>query len=80
MAANEKHDERVAHDEHLGNIGDDAVVNAMEATSIANGAIQATYPIFSLSMMRLYGCLLIGYFCATMNGFDGSVMGFVATL
>ncbi|OBT41770.1 hypothetical protein VE00_07965 [Pseudogymnoascus sp. WSF 3629] len=75
MAANEKHDKLVAHDERLGNIGDDAVVNAMEATSIANGAIQATYPIFSLSMMRLYSCLLIGYLCATMNGFDGSVMG-----
>jgi hypothetical protein len=27
------------------------------------------------SMFRLYGCLLISYFCGCLNGFDGSLMG-----
>jgi hypothetical protein len=79
MATNEKPSERVEHDERSNNLEDHANVTAMEATSIANGAIQATYPILSLGMLRLYSCLLVGYLCATMNGFDGSVMGFVAT-
>ena len=27
------------------------------------------------SMFRLYGCLLISYFCGCLNGYDGSLMG-----
>jgi len=27
------------------------------------------------SMFRLYGCLLVAYFCGCLNGYDGSLMG-----
>lgn len=36
--------------------------------------------LFSRQYIRLYLCCFIVYFCSTMNGFDGSLMGSVYTL
>lgn len=52
--------------------------NVEEAVEIATGAYGKKYSLWTLSMLRLYGCLLIGYLCATVNGFDGAVMGYVS--
>ena len=51
--------------------------NVEEAIGIATGAERKSYSLWTLSMLRLYSCLLVGYLCATVNGFDGSVMGYV---
>ncbi|KAK1088521.1 hypothetical protein LTR33_000516 [Friedmanniomyces endolithicus] len=32
-------------------------------------------PIFNLTTLRLFGCLLLGFMCQTCNGFDGSLFG-----
>ena len=53
-------------------------VNVEEAVEIAEGVDQTKYSLWTWSMFRLYGCLLIGYLCATVNGFDGAVMGYEA--
>lgn len=50
-------------------------VNIDEAAELANGVGNMKSSLWTLSMIRLYGCLLIGYLCATVNGFDGAVMG-----
>lgn len=79
MVTDEKSSKGKDHVEvHDDTLEDRANVGAFEAATIATGALEASYPLFSLGMIRLYGCLLIGYFCATMNGFDGSVMGFAS--
>jgi hypothetical protein len=57
--------------------GDPHGITAVEATMIADEVVHNKPSPFTLGMLRLYGCLLIGYLCATMNGFDGAVMGSV---
>jgi hypothetical protein len=52
-------------------------VDVVEATAIADSALAVKPSLWTKSMLRLYGCLLIGYLCATTNGFDGAVMGLV---
>lgn len=52
-------------------------VTVEEATLIADGVEHAHPSPWTPSMFRLYICLLVGYLCATTNGFDGAVMGFV---
>jgi hypothetical protein len=75
MGHNEK-SHVVHHDDHHDLNGD---VSVEEAAIIADGAAHIKPSPWTLSMLRLYGCLLIGYLCATTNGFDGAVMGFVAS-
>ncbi|KAJ5771387.1 lactose permease [Penicillium nucicola] len=50
-------------------------VDVDEAAELATGVGDAKPSLWTTSMFRLYGCLLIGYLCATVNGFDGAVMG-----
>ncbi|KAJ6030978.1 lactose permease [Penicillium herquei] len=50
-------------------------INVDEAAELANDVGNIKPSLWTLSMLRLYGCLLIGYLCATVNGFDGAVMG-----
>ncbi|KAL3496074.1 putative MFS monosaccharide transporter [Aspergillus germanicus] len=42
---------------------------------IADVVQEGKYSPWTPSMFRLYGCLLVAFFCATINGYDGSVMG-----
>lgn len=46
-----------------------------EAVQLAHDVTDVQYKPFTLSMFRLYGCLLIAYLCGCLNGFDGSLMG-----
>ncbi|CAK7220632.1 hypothetical protein SBRCBS47491_004254 [Sporothrix bragantina] len=46
-----------------------------DAAMIADGVENIKVSPWTISMLRLYGCLLVGYLCACMNGYDGSVMG-----
>ncbi|GAM36615.1 hypothetical protein TCE0_018r05833 [Talaromyces pinophilus] len=46
-----------------------------QAIELAYANSEARPSLWTWSMFRLYGCLLIGYLCACTNGFDGSVMG-----
>lgn len=50
---------------------------AAEATHLADQVQQLKPSPWTPSMFRLYGVMLCAYFCACLNGFDGSVMGFV---
>ncbi|KAL1893482.1 hypothetical protein Sste5346_006310 [Sporothrix stenoceras] len=55
--------------------GEPQQVAVEDAVMIADRAEHAKVSPWTISMLRLYGCLLIGYLCACMNGYDGSVMG-----
>ena len=46
-----------------------------EAVTLAHNVTEVRYKPYTLSMFRLYGCLLIAYLCGCLNGFDGSLMG-----
>ncbi|KAM0269838.1 hypothetical protein ACHAQH_009640 [Verticillium albo-atrum] len=45
------------------------------AIDIAERAAEAECNPYTKSMFKLYGCLLITYFCGCLNGYDGSLMG-----
>jgi hypothetical protein len=77
MALNEKSTSLAQHAEQTAPVHN---VTVEEATLIADAVEHANPSPWTLSMLRLYGCLLIGYLCATTNGFDGAVMGFVASV
>ncbi|PLB55754.1 putative MFS monosaccharide transporter [Aspergillus steynii IBT 23096] len=46
-----------------------------QASELADVVTNGKYSPWTWSMLRLYGVLLVGFFCATINGYDGSVMG-----
>lgn len=46
-----------------------------ELLHVAEQAAEIRCSPWTKSMFRLYGCLLISYFCGCLNGFDGSLMG-----
>lgn len=46
-----------------------------EAVELAEQVAAARYSPWTPSLLRLYGCLLIGYLCGCLNGYDGSLMG-----
>ncbi|KAH6716204.1 putative MFS monosaccharide transporter [Leptodontidium sp. MPI-SDFR-AT-0119] len=72
MASGQKNNPLAQHAEQH----DPAVTTIDDVTVLAaEGLEQAKQSPWTISMLRLYGCLLIGYLCATTNGFDGSVMG-----
>lgn len=48
-----------------------------EVTQIADENANIKYSPWTRHMLRLYGVLLCAYFCACLNGYDGSVMGYV---
>jgi hypothetical protein len=50
-------------------------ITVTEATQLADETDNVKYSPWTLHMFRLYGVLLCAYFCACLNGFDGSVMG-----
>lgn len=73
MATPDKFQSGAEHDEYVVS---EFNLNVDRVAEIATGADHVEYSLWTVSMFRLYGCLLIGYLCATMNGFDGSVMGY----
>lgn len=77
MASHDKSGEVADHSEQPA---PDHDVDVAEAAAIADSALHVKPSLWTLSMLRLYGCLLVGYLCATTNGFDGAVMGFVLTV
>lgn len=52
-------------------------ITTLEATQLVEAVGQIKCSPWTASMFRLYGVMLCAYFCACLNGFDGSVMGFV---
>ena len=50
-------------------------VGEAEEVRVAHDALNTKYNPFTLSMCRLYLCLLIPYLCGCLNGYDGSLMG-----
>lgn len=53
-------------------------ITTLEATQLAEEVEQVKCSPWTASMFRLYGVMLCAYFCACLNGFDGSVMGSVS--
>ncbi|KAF4470118.1 Lactose permease [Fusarium albosuccineum] len=51
------------------------VLHTEFADHIADRAAEVECSPWTKSMFRLYGCLLITYFCGCLNGYDGSLMG-----
>lgn len=49
--------------------------NASHAAELANQVGDIECSPWTKSMFRLYGCLLVSYFCGCLNGYDGSLMG-----
>lgn len=45
------------------------------AADLAERAAEADCSPWTRNMFRLYGCLLVTYFCGCLNGYDGSLMG-----
>ncbi|KAL2818586.1 general substrate transporter [Aspergillus granulosus] len=52
----------------------EAVAETEEA-QLAHDALNANYSPWTVSMLRLYICLIVPYLCGTLNGYDGSLMG-----
>lgn len=58
-----------------------AEVKVVKGSEAYHEAIIKEKPSFSDAITwRLIGCLLLGCFCQTMNGFDGSLFGGAVTL
>lgn len=53
----------------------EGTTDVVEAIHVAELAQDTHYSPWTLSMFRLYGVLLVGYFGACLNGYDGSLMG-----
>jgi hypothetical protein len=53
----------------------EVVGNPDELLDVAERVAEICCSPWTKSMFRLYGCLLISYFCGCLNGFDGSLMG-----
>ena len=62
-----KDTDQISHQEDL-NEGADLV-------QVAEQVAEYHCSPWTKSMFRLYGCLLITYFCGCLNGYDGSLMG-----
>lgn len=45
------------------------------AVDLAERAAEVRCSPWTKSMFKLYGCLLLTYFCGCLNGYDGSLMG-----
>ncbi|KAL2832616.1 general substrate transporter [Aspergillus cavernicola] len=52
----------------------EAVGETQEAR-VAHDALTTKYNPWTVSMFRLYGCLVVAYLCGCLNGYDGSLMG-----
>lgn len=50
-------------------------IEVVEAVQLAHDVSDTKYSPYTLSMLRLYGCLSIAYLCGCLNGYDGSLMG-----
>ncbi|RDW85924.1 hypothetical protein BP5796_04249 [Coleophoma crateriformis] len=68
-----------AQPQHEGQPNHGHGVTLEQAAVIADGAEHTKPSPWTRSMLRLYGCLFVGYLCATTNGFDGAVMGVSAS-
>ncbi|KAJ8127881.1 hypothetical protein O1611_g5755 [Lasiodiplodia mahajangana] len=70
-------DTEYAHSEHgdaeRGPNG--AAMTTAEGAEIADTLESTKYSPWTFPMLRLYLVLLVAYFCACTNGYDGSVMG-----
>lgn len=53
----------------------EAVNGTDELVHVAEQAAEIRCSPWTKGMFRLYGCLLISYFCGCLNGYDGSLMG-----
>lgn len=71
---NELDKKSYADESHLEIVGDvtDSTDDLVQA---AEQVAEARCSPWTKSMFRLYGCLLISYFCGCLNGYDGSLMG-----
>jgi hypothetical protein len=49
--------------------------NPDELRHVAEQVSEVRSSPWTKSMARLYGCLVIAYFCGCLNGYDGSLMG-----
>lgn len=47
----------------------------VEEVRVAHDALNMKYSPFTVSMFRLYLCLVVPYLCGCLNGYDGSLMG-----
>lgn len=50
-------------------------VEATDAAQIARQPAEFKYDPWTKSMLRIYGCLLVAYFCGCLSGYDGPLMG-----
>ena len=46
-----------------------------DVAGLADRAAEVRCSPWTKSMFKLYGCLLVTYFCGCLNGYDGSLMG-----
>lgn len=65
--------EKTLQDVDLHETKSDGVIG--EAVQLAHDVEEVKPNPFTLSMFRLYGCLMVAYLCGCLNGFDGSLMG-----
>lgn len=67
---------QVSADKEEVDLRDDTQAAALgDAIQIAEDALRAKCNPWTWHMFRLYGVLSIGYLCACLNGYDGSLMG-----
>jgi len=59
--------ETITTDAKLNDVG--------QAIQLSEDVDNSKYSPYTLSMLRLYGCLMIAYLCGCLNGYDGSLMG-----
>jgi hypothetical protein len=45
------------------------------AVQLAHDVDNTVYSPWTMTMFRLYSCLIIAYLCGCLNGYDGSLMG-----
>ncbi|KAK2796911.1 hypothetical protein FQN50_009370 [Emmonsiellopsis sp. PD_5] len=67
--------EKATHTQHSENALDNDGVGLNDAVQLATDVATVKPSPWTLSMFRLYGCLVVAYLCGCLNGYDGSVMG-----
>lgn len=62
-------------DKELISAHKEVVRDANDALQLAIDVEEVVCKPFTKHMFRLYGCMLVCYFCGCLNGYDGSLMG-----
>ena len=71
----EKENVKTLRDGSYLEVGGDVTESTEDLVQAAEQAAEAPCSPWTKTMFRLYGCLLITYFCGCLNGYDGSLMG-----